>query len=86
MPRAEFDGIGVQAREHEEGQTTKLIEQYTSQVPSGFYLGVAIGSMGLSLGLHLLGKEKHAMFVGQWAPALLLMGLYNKLVKLEGSD
>jgi hypothetical protein len=65
---------------------TKLLEQYTSQVPSGLYLGAAIGSMGLSLTLHLLGKKQQALFVGQWAPAILLMGLYNKLVKLEGSD
>ena len=86
MARAVFEGVGVRPREHEEGATTKLIEQYTSQFPSGFYLGAAIGSMGLSLTLQLLGKEKQAMFVGQWAPAILLMGLYNKLVKLEGSD
>jgi hypothetical protein len=26
------------------------------------------------------------MFVGQWAPSLLILGLYNKLVKLEGHD
>ena len=26
------------------------------------------------------------MFVGQWAPSLLVIGLYNKLVKLEGHD
>jgi hypothetical protein len=24
--------------------------------------------------------------VGQWAPSFLLLGLYNKLVKLEGHD
>jgi hypothetical protein len=27
-----------------------------------------------------------ANFVGQWAPTLLLFGLYNKLVKIAGSD
>jgi hypothetical protein len=86
MARAVFEGIGVRPREHEEGTTTKMIEQYTSQIPSGLYLATAIGSMGLSLTLHLLGKEKQALFVGQWAPAILMMGLYNKLVKLEGSD
>ena len=86
MPRADFEGIGVQAREHEEGQTTKLIEQYTSQFPSGFYLGMAFGSVGLSLLLKVRGKDTDAMFVGQWVAPFLLMGLYNKLVKLEGSD
>ena len=26
------------------------------------------------------------LFVGQWAPTFLILGLYNKLVKLLGSD
>ena len=32
------------------------------------------------------GKNETANFIGQWAPTILIMGLYNKLVKLEGSD
>jgi len=24
--------------------------------------------------------------VGQWAPTLLILGIYNKMVKLHGSD
>jgi hypothetical protein len=86
MTRAVFEGVGVRPREHEEGETTKRIEQFTSQVPSGVYLSLAFGSAGLSLLLKLRGREHDALFVGQWVPALLLMGLYNKLVKLEGSD
>jgi hypothetical protein len=86
MTRAVFEGVGVRPREHEEGLTTKMIEQYTSQFPSGFYLSAAIGSMGLSLLLKFRGRHNDAVFVGQWVSALLLMGLYNKLVKLEGSD
>lgn len=27
-----------------------------------------------------------ASFIGQWAPTLLLLGLYNKIVKVAGSD
>ena len=26
------------------------------------------------------------MFVGQWAPTLLILGLYNRLVKQHGCD
>lgn len=29
------------------------------------------------------GRGPLANFVGQWAPTLLIMGLYNKVVKLE---
>jgi hypothetical protein len=28
-----------------------------------------------------MGRREDAMFVGQWAPTLLLLGLYNKIVK-----
>jgi hypothetical protein len=39
-----------------------------------------------ALALELMGKEEKANFVGQWAPSLLILGLYNKMVKLHGSD
>lgn len=77
---------GVAPGQHEEGTLTKQIEYYTSQVPSGTYLSVALGSMGLSLALRLAGQKQAANFVGQWVPTILILGLYNKLVKLEGSD
>ena len=34
----------------------------------------------------LAGKSHESVFVGQWAPAFLLFGIYNKLVKQLGSD
>jgi len=77
---------GVSPREQGEGEVTKLIESYTSLVPSGTYLSLAIGSIGLSAALHLAGRKHDAQFVGQWVPTILLLGLYNKLVKLEGSE
>lgn len=76
----------VEPRESEEGTVTKAIETYTSQVPSGVYLTTAVGCMAASALLHLSGRKQDAIFVGHWAPAILIMGLYNKLVKLEGSD
>lgn len=69
-----------------EGKVTRAIEHYTSQVSSGTYLTFALGSMAASAMLHLLGRKDDAVFIGQWAPAILIMGLYNKLVKLHGSD
>jgi hypothetical protein len=77
---------GVSPHQHEEGTITKAIEHYTSQVPSGTYLSLALGSIGLSLGLQLLGHKHAANFVGQWVPTILILGLYNKLVKIEGSE
>ncbi|MEJ7728374.1 MAG: hypothetical protein WKG00_04085 [Polyangiaceae bacterium] len=31
----------------------------------------------------LLDKKGVASFIGQWAPSLLVIGVYNKLVKVE---
>jgi hypothetical protein len=42
--------------------------------------------MGVSLTLKLMKKNNLALFVGQWAAPILLMGVYNKIVKVEGSD
>lgn len=86
MTEAVFEGVGVRPREHEEGLTTKVIEQYTSQIPSGFYLGMAFGAVGASLALRLAGRDRDSQFIGQWVAPFLIMGLYNKLVKLHGSD
>jgi hypothetical protein len=86
MSYASSSAAGVAPREHEEGTVTKQIEYYTSQVPSGAYLSLAIGSIGLSLAMELAGKKHAATFIGHWVPTILLLGLYNKLVKLEGSD
>jgi hypothetical protein len=69
-----------------EGKTTRIIERRTSQVPSGTYLALAIGSMALSAGISFIGKRRElGNFVGLWAPTILIMGLYNKLIKVEGS-
>jgi hypothetical protein len=69
-----------------EDRFTGAIESQTSKIPSSGYLGLAIGSMAASATLKILGRSDWALFVGQWAPAFLLMGVYNKLVKQHGSD
>ena len=74
-------------QEHHEGELTKRVEEQTAKIPSLGYLGLAVGSMVLSAGLVIFARKKEfANFVGLWAPSFMLMGIYNKLVKLEGSD
>jgi len=34
----------------------------------------------------MMGKDQDALFVGQWAAPFLLLGVYNKLDKVAGSD
>ncbi len=69
-----------------EGKIAKGIEEYTAEVPSDVYLWTAFGAMGISLTLKIMQKNNLALFVGQWAAPILLMGVYNKIVKVEGSD
>ncbi|WP_162343586.1 MULTISPECIES: hypothetical protein [Cyclobacterium] len=73
-------------KDKKEGQIAKNIENYTAEVPSDAYLWTSIAAMGLSLTLKLVKKNEMALFVGQWAAPILLMGVYNKIVKTEGSD
>jgi len=72
--------------DHTEGYVARMIEDQTARLPSDVFLWAACGSIVGSLALEMMGDEKKAMFVGQWAPTFLILGLYNKLVKLHGSD
>lgn len=71
---------------HKEGNVAKAIEEQTAKLPSDIFLWAALGAMGASLTLKLLSRKHTALFVGQWAAPFLLLGIYNKLVKLEGHD
>jgi hypothetical protein len=70
----------------QEDRVTGMIESQTSKLPSSLYLGFAVGAMATSLVLKIFGKNDWALFVGQWAPSLLIIGNYNKMVKQHGSD
>ncbi|HZS50931.1 MAG TPA: hypothetical protein VFA54_08730 [Bryobacterales bacterium] len=72
--------------EHREGRVARAIEQRTAKLPSDVFLWAALGSMAASLVLQLMGERQRSNFVGQWAPSFLILGLYNKLVKLHGSE
>ena len=71
--------------EHAEGELARLIEQQTAKIPSHWFLMAAVGAMGLSLALELGGRRRGSRFIGQWPAPLLIMGMYNKLVKTLGT-
>jgi hypothetical protein len=86
MPVA-FDQPQTQPRpQHREGSIARRIEQQTARLPSDTFLWAALGSIGASLACKAAGKDEAANFIGQWAPTMLILGLYNKLVKLHGSE
>ncbi len=87
-PRIKMDGA-TEDFEQREGPVARAIESKTSKLPSDVWLWASVASMLVSLGLQLSGQKKTKQvsnFIGQWAPTLLIFGLYNKIVKVAGSD
>ncbi len=72
--------------DHREGVVARTIEQQTAKLPSDMFLWAALGSIVASAMMEMRGKRDTANFIGHWAPTFLTLGLYNKLVKLQGSD
>ncbi len=71
---------------HSEGQLARSIEHETAKLPSDTFLWAAFAAMGVALAMQVSGKKHGSLFVGQWAAPFLLFGVYNKLVKIGGSD
>lgn len=78
--------FGGQMESHAEGLVARTLEQQTAKLPSDTFLWAALGSIGASAVLQMLGKQKASLFVGQWVSPFLLFGIYNKIVKVAGSD
>ena len=78
----------VRLHEHEqrEGSVARGIEEQTSKLPSDTFLWIAGAAIAGSLTLQMMGRKEESNFVGQWAPTILILGMYNKLVKLQGHD
>lgn len=74
------------AESHKEGPVAKAIEEQTAKLPSDLFLWGAGAAIIGSLSLRFLHREPDSQFVGQWAPTLLILGLYNKIVKELGHD
>jgi hypothetical protein len=84
--RSEFLVKGDEPERHKEGPVARRIEEYTAQIPSDVYMWAAGGAIAASVGYMLAGNKGVSNFVGQWAPVFLILGLYNKIVKVAGSD
>lgn len=58
-------------------QAGSISAQVERMSPDTFLMGAAI-SVGASILLRIMGRQHDALFVGQWAPTLLLASLYAK--------
>lgn len=79
-------GSALQNGSKREGGLARPIEEQTAKIPSDTFLWAAGASMIASLTLKLMGKKHTALFVGQWAAPFLLLGVYNKIVKVAGHE
>ena len=71
---------------YKEGRWARTIEHETAKLPSDLFLWAALASIAASLAFQMANRKDAALFVGQWVPTFLLLGIYNKLVKQLGSD
>ena len=62
----------------------RALEQQTAQLPSDAFLWIAGAAVATSLIVKLLDRNHEALFVGQWAPTILILGPSNKMVKQHG--
>ena len=79
---------------YEEGPVAKKIERRTAKLPSDLFLWVAGGAVALSLAAQIIQPRSRfgmptrmgqlGIFVGEWVPSILLLGVYNKIVKVLG--
>ena len=72
--------------QHKEGPVARAIEEQTGKLPSDLFLWTSLSAMGVSLIFQLMGKKHTSLFIGQGAAPFLGLGLYNKIVKIEGHD
>jgi len=72
--------------DYSEGKVAKAIERQTAKLPSDIFLWAGLGCLGLSAIMRMTGLNSVGQLIGQLAAPILIMGLYNKIVKLEGSD
>jgi hypothetical protein len=71
---------------HAEGPIARAIESQTARLPSDLFLWAAGASIVGALAFRMFGNRDTSQFVGQWAPTFLVLGLYNKLVKVAGHE
>ena len=66
---------------HQAAEPQQQFFRVTDNIPEETWYWAAVGSIGASALLKLMGKDNWSIFVGQWPPTFLLFGLYHRLVR-----
>jgi hypothetical protein len=59
-----------------------VAERPAFKLPNDAFLCAALGSMGLSVLFQTVRLRRSSLLVAQWVPALLLLGVYSKMLEL----
>lgn len=65
---------------------TDRTTERVARLPSDLFLWGACGAILGSIGLHAGGRRHTALFVEQLAPMLLILGLYNRIMRARLRD
>jgi hypothetical protein len=80
-----LDAVPVVRSEHREGALARMIEHQTAKIPSHVFLMTSFVAMGVSLAAEIQGRQRISRYAGMWVAPLLIMGVYNKMVKMLGT-
>lgn len=70
----------------ESGRNKSISKKKAVAVSPLFYWALAGGAVALTLGWSMRRKkENRTNVVAQWIPTVLLLGIYNKIVKTQSS-
>lgn len=70
--------------EHIESSLTRVLEHQSAKIPSDYFLMAAMLTMCASAFYEYRNNERASRFLGMWVAPMLIMGVYNKLVKTLG--
>lgn len=66
-----------------EERIVKSISKEAARWPSDWFMWAAAGSIVTSLALQFTKRRHLSLFLGEWAPTLLMFGLYRKAAKVK---
>jgi hypothetical protein len=75
------NGFGHSRRDLHAEEAQETFFGFMETIPSKYYYFAMVGSVVASLLLFLNGKRWESLFVGLWAPTLINVGLFYKMIR-----
>jgi len=62
-------------------EAQQQVFRVTDSIPEEAWYWMALASIGVSAYFKIMKKDDLALFVGQWPPTFLLLGLFHRLLR-----